>query len=111
MIVGCGWCRSYIGIHHGAVSDRQLRRVRDLALHLAGALHMSVAFSVGPAALAYPAKEYCEGEDQRSKASTNGSTDDGSVVLMASGWDVCCSRNCTCWSPDGVGCCLREIDG
>src|SRR5579859_2250834 len=62
---------------------------------------MSVAFSVRPAALAYPAKEYCEGEDQRSKASTNGSTDDGSVVLIASGWGGCCSRNCTCWSPDG----------
>jgi hypothetical protein len=85
--------------------------VRDLALHLAGALHISVEFSVGPATLAYPAKEYCEGEDQNSNASTNGSTDDGSVVLMASGWDVCCSWNCTCWSPDGVGCRLPEIDG
>ena len=110
MLVRCGWRRSHIGIHYSAVSDRQLRRVRDLALHLAGAFRMSVAFSVRPAALAYPAKEYCEGEDQRSKASTNGSTDDGSVVLIASGWGGCCSGNCTCWSPDGVGCCLREID-
>jgi hypothetical protein len=72
---------------------------------------MSAEFSVGPATLAYPAKEYYEGEDQRSKASANGSTDDGSVLLMAFGWGTCCSRNSTCWSPDGVGCCLREIDG
>jgi hypothetical protein len=72
---------------------------------------MSAEFSVGPATLAYPAKEYYEGEDQRSKASANGSTDDGGVVLMAFGWGTCCSRNSTCWSPDGVGCCLREIDG
>jgi hypothetical protein len=85
--------------------------VRDLALHLAGPLHKPVEFAVGPATLAYPAKEYCEGDGQRSKASTNGSTDDGSVVLMASGWDVCRSRNSTGWSPGGVGCRLREIDG
>jgi len=117
VLVGRGWCRSFIRIHHGAVSGRQLSRISDLGLHLARAiavrvaLHMSVTFSVGPATFAYPAEEYCESKDQRSKASTNGSTDDGGVVFMALGWGACCSRNCTCWSPDGVGCCLREIDG
>jgi hypothetical protein len=67
-------------IHHGAVSDRQLSGASDLALHLAGAiavpvaLHVPVGFSVGPATLAYPVKEYYGGEDQRPNASTNGST-------------------------------------